>query len=129
MDVLAGILKGVSEAKDWVTLLAAISFMIIFWEPIAERLGWKKAVPAREFAGMEDIVREVQADTRNAMQPLLMEMQQLRQYANHETTEHLEKLEDSFQQFRSTQLQQCSKLDLVVDVLQDISRNGIRIRK
>lgn len=69
----------------------------------------------------KNVPQEVMADNRNALQPLMSKMDELSTHYNHETTEALA-------QIRATQLQQCTKLDLMVDSLQDIQRNGIRIR-
>lgn len=47
---------------------------------------------------------------------------------NEETTDALRGIELGMKEFRGTQLQQCIKLDSINDALQDMSRNGIRIR-
>lgn len=65
--------------------------------------------------------KETTATDRNGQQALLSQMELLSQHFNHETTGLLQEL-------RTTQLVQCNKLDLMVDALQDMQRNGIRIR-
>lgn len=74
-------------------------------------------------------VSEVSADFRNALQPLLYQMERLAQYTNHDTTESLQRLMAGQGELRSTQKMQCQKLDRIVESLDDIQRNGIRIRK
>jgi hypothetical protein len=63
-------------------------------------------------------------------------MEQLKAHYNDDTTRLLAELEvgqreikNSFQSFRETQLTQCNKLDEMRDILRDMQRDGIRIRK
>lgn len=94
----------------------------------------KKALQA--FLGTDgDTTKEINADNRNALQPLLSSMEQLfskqtelKEYYNHTTTELLSKLIDGQSDMRTTQLVQCQKLDLMVESLGRIERDGIRIR-
>lgn len=71
--------------------------------------------------GIDGSVREVNADNRDALQPVVTKLDLI-------TSNHLEHVQASLNEMRGTQLQQCTKLDLMVDALQDIQRNGIRIR-
>lgn len=64
------------------------------------------------------------------------QMSELKMHFNDETTHLLtdlqigqRKLVEKFDNFESTQIQQCGKLDEIRDILRDMSRNGIRIRK
>jgi len=65
--------------------------------------------------------KEVMADVRNALQPLLSRMEKLEFYANHETTEHLYRIEE-------VQKTQCKKLDKISEHLEEIRMNGVRIK-
>lgn len=65
---------------------------------------------------------EVNADNRNALQPL---MSQLDALANN----HIEHLHQSLVEMRATQLVQCQKLDQMVDSLRVIEREVIRMNK
>lgn len=64
---------------------------------------------------------EIMADVRNALQPLLSRMDGLENYGNHTVTEHLT-------QIAETQKNQCKKLDKVVEHMESIRVDGVRIR-
>lgn len=122
MDTISEGLKVVSEIKDWVTLLAAVAFMIIFWEPIAQRIGWKKPKEIETNIGLS-------ADFRNALQPLLGQMEVLSQHFNHETTDQNDKIVEILDKVSSVQQNQCRKIDMLVSAVDDIRVNGVRIKK
>lgn len=124
MDILTEGLKVVSEVKDWVTLVAGIAFMIIFWEPIAQKLGWKGR-NTNETAGavnLSSAKREVMADFRNAIAPLHLEMQQLSQHFNHETTDNQKDIQAALEAIHET-------TTATSQILKEIKEYGIKCRK
>lgn len=48
--------------------------------------------------GLEKETKEIDADNRNAMQPLMLKMDELAQYANHDTTALLTEIRDSLRE-------------------------------
>lgn len=95
---------------------------------VAQKMGFDVIGLVMRFFNQKGPTKEIDAANRNALQPLLSQMELLSDHFNHETTGALETLVRGHQEFRGTQLQQCTKLDMIVDTLQDIQRNGIRIR-
>lgn len=102
-------------------LILVLIGLLFFKETVLSWIGQK--------LGFKDKGKEAIAGEKNTQQVLLSNMEVLSQHYNHETTPLLENIVKGQQEARGTQLQQCTKLDLIVDSLQDIQRNGIRIRK
>lgn len=76
-------------------VILIIALSIIFWKPIALKLGYKEKNPKR------NEVEELVAEFRNSLQGYQMGLDELSQYANHETTEHttlLREIRDSLNQ-------------------------------
>ncbi len=71
--------------------------------------------------GLDQGVKEINGDNRDALQTLLMQMEKLTQYANHDTSESLEKLH--------TKADEASRVnDKLLYVLDDIKNNGVKCR-
>ncbi len=126
MDTLQEGLKVVTQVKDWVTLLAAVAFMFIFWEPIAQRLGWKKP---EENKPEEALGAETVAAIRNLMAPLFSEMQLLSQHFNHETTDQWDEVRADLKTLHTKHDAHDRRHDKIEYMLDDIKSNGIRCRK
>lgn len=90
MEIFKEAFTVVSEAKDWVILVASVAFMFIFWEPIARRLGWK----GRDDAEIVEIEKKDLRETA-VLQGLFGEMRTLSQHFNHDTSKVLEEIRDT----------------------------------
>ena len=110
---------------NFLEILILVLLGLLFFKETA--LGWISQKLGYKVAPSE-AKREERAADKNSQQVLLSNMELLSQHYNHETTPLLESIVKHQQDLRGTQLQQCTKLDLIVDSLQDIQRNGIRIR-
>lgn len=75
---MESLLTILTEAKDWVILVSAVAFMIIFWEPIAQKFGYKKN---RNGNG-------------NGYKSLEAKIHSLSLHYNHETTDLLTDIKD-----------------------------------
>lgn len=72
---------------------------------------------------------ELSADFRNAFQPLLSEMEQLKLYANHETTAGLDLVAKSIEGLHQKLDLHVRQQDRTNFILEEIKDNGIKCRK
>lgn len=115
MDAFVQGTKLINEVKDWVMLVGLIAFMIIFWEPIAQRLGWKKKET-------DDTQNEVNSERRNALQPVLSQLELM-------TNNHLDHVQKSLDGLHEKHDVVARTQDKLLYVLEDLKNNGIKCRK
>lgn len=90
-------------------------FIILIGAAIAQKSGLDVVGSIKWFFDQKDTQKEVDADNRNALQPLMSRMDELSLHYNHETTEKLTALEASALK--------------TLQILTELKEYGIRIRK
>ncbi len=82
MEALLSLFSGLGQFSQ---VLLVVLICIVFWEPIAERIGWKKKDDPDEEEG-------------SVLSLLLTQMQTLSEHYNHDTTEILTGIRGALQQ-------------------------------
>lgn len=82
----------------------------------------------RSAVGINDGVRDINADSRNVMQVLLSKVEELAQYANHDTTENIQRVESGVAQLSDKFDAHVREHDRLQFMIQDIRDNGIKCR-
>ncbi len=82
----------------------------------------------RSAIGIDAGVEQVNGDTRNTMQILLSKMEELAQYANHDTTEALKGIKEDVQNVQGKMDQHIREHDKAIYILEDIKNNGVKCR-
>lgn len=83
----------------------------------------------RSAVGIDSGVRDVNADSRNVMQTVLLKVEELARYANHDTTENIARVEKGIEKLSDKMESNARTNDKVVMLLEDIKDNGIKCRK
>lgn len=128
MDALTTLLAQVSSQP--ITQFGALAAVLF---TLHKRGVINLRVLVRSLMGIDDSNEEnsagVMADMRSALQPLLSAMEQLTQYANHETTGHLSEVKGSLDRVSEKQDMLIRSVEGVTAALNNLQINGIRCRK
>jgi UDP-3-O-acyl-N-acetylglucosamine deacetylase len=116
-----------------VTVINGMEWLTILSQPIVQvggilgvmysldKAGFNVKGAVKSFIGINSGVTEVNADTRNALQPLLSEMEKLSLHFNHETTDNQNRIAASIEHMHDKQ-------DAAVQLLREIKEYGIKCR-
>lgn len=101
MSEVAALLEVGQGISSFFTLIAVIVFMIIFWEPIAQKIGWKR--------------NEEHEDEHNDQYTALSgKMDTLSSYYNHDTTEILKDIRNTMSEVNGGIRDANTKLDILI---------------
>lgn len=100
-------------------VVVIVILAIIFWKPIAQKLGWK--------GGDRSAGEEIVAEVRNITQGFQSSLDYLGQYANHETTEHTEILREIRDGLRANTDMMRTNFQLIHSTHDEWNRRGIPV--
>lgn len=117
MDLAAFLSQPITQIGGLVAVLVAL-----------QKYGVDVRAVFKAALGIDSGVKDVNSDFRNALQPLLTQMESLAQYANHDTTEGLKAVKEVLSKLDDKMDEHVREHDKSLFILEEISKNGVRCR-